>query len=87
MAQSDNCKGWSVFTSVFGAIWDGVAGAAGATALQGLVPDQACGPQNVYVREHTFDYRAGLGLAVTLATLGLVTFLVWGVLKAVNYLK
>ncbi|MCF8460472.1 MAG: hypothetical protein K9G46_07090 [Flavobacteriales bacterium] len=84
---SDNCKGWDVFVGVFGSIWDGVAGAAGAGAFQGMVPSSGCGPQNVYVREHVYDHRAGMGVAVTLATLGLLVFVGWGALKAFNYLK
>jgi len=86
-AQSASCNGWDVFTGIFSTVWNGVAGAAGVGAFNGLAPSGACAPQNVYVREHINDQRAGYGLVITIATVTVVVFALWGALKIYKALK
>lgn len=86
MAQSSTCSGWDVFTGVFSTVYNGVATATGTSALFGA-PSSACGPQNVYVREHVNDERTGYGIVITIATVTVAVITVWALLRIYNSSK
>ena len=83
---SDSCGGWNTFTSVFGAIWDGIAGAAGASEMQGLVPQNGCYGW-VYTREHVNDQRVGYGIITVIITATVLTLAAFLAVKLYHNLK
>ena len=85
--RASQCGGWTVFTSIFGTVWDAVATASGAgAAFSGMVPDQGCGPAYVHEITHLTDNRQGGGLIAALFGVVIVVAVSWVAVKSFNLL-